>query len=192
MQERYHTVKRADAFYSQQMLTALNAEMTSFIGKQAMVFVATADSQGECDASARFGPPGFVEVLDEHHLAWPEYRGNGVMASLGNIEENPHVGLLFIDFFESTVGLHVNGTARVLPNGELSRLAPADDPSSRPEPERWVWLTVEEAYMHCSKHVPHLARLEKRIAWGTDDAVQKGGDFFHAKTTAKEVVHGRR
>ena len=63
-----------------------------------MFFLATADGHGECDVSFRAGEAGFVHVLDEKILVYPEYRGNGVMASLGNITENPHAGLLFIDF----------------------------------------------------------------------------------------------
>src|SRR5271167_4836156 len=61
----------------------------------------------------------FVRVLDRTTLLYPEYRGNGVLASLGNISENPHIGLIFIDFFEATIGLHVNGKARIVDNNEL-------------------------------------------------------------------------
>lgn len=46
------------------------------------------------------------------------------------------------------------------------------------QPERWVWVTVDEAYVHCSKHIPWLQKRDKRIYWGTDDARRKGGDYF--------------
>ena len=45
-------------------------------------------------------------------------------------------------------------------------------------PERWIFITVEEAYIHCSKHVPLLKKLDKKIHWGTDKETYKGGDFF--------------
>ncbi len=46
-------------------------------------------------------------------------------------------------------------------------------------PERWVRVDVVEAYIHCSKHIPHLARRpDSQQAWGTDDPVRKGGDYF--------------
>jgi hypothetical protein len=93
--------------------------MRAFIARQEMFFLSTADSHGECDVSFRAGEAGFVHVLDEKVLVFPEYRGNGVLASLGNIAENPHAGLLFIDFFRDKVGLHVNGAARALSNEEL-------------------------------------------------------------------------
>ena len=49
-------------------------------------------------------------------------------------------------------------------------------------PERWILITVEEAYIHCSKHIPHLKKLDKKIHWGTDKETHKGGDFFKAET----------
>ena len=48
-------------------------------------------------------------------------------------------------------------------------------------PERWILVTVKEAYIHCSKHIPLLKKLDKEIHWGTDKEVYKGGDFFKAK-----------
>jgi predicted pyridoxine 5'-phosphate oxidase superfamily flavin-nucleotide-binding protein len=56
-----------------------------------MMFVGTADAKGHADSAFRCGHAGFVKVLDERTVAYPEYRGNGVMASLGNISENPHL-----------------------------------------------------------------------------------------------------
>jgi uncharacterized protein len=185
LQERYGTTKRAQTFYQRQVLDHLNDRMREFIARQEMVFVATADARGECDASFRAGQSGFVQVINEYALAYPEYRGNGVMASLGNITENGHVGLLFIDFFTDIIGLHVNGEAVVVENSEV--LARQDIPQTMLDacmiangrrPERWVWITVGEAYIHCSKHIPWLEKRDKRIYWGTDDARRKGGDFF--------------
>ena len=163
-----------------------------------MLFLSTSDAFGNCDASIRTGPPGFVCVIDEHALAYPEYRGNGVMATLGNLSENPHVGLLFVDFFGSTVGCHVNGTARIVENDsllsgvggfpaalrEMARNELEISGNGR-QPERWVIVQVEEAYIHCSKHIPSLAKKEKEIAWGTDDPVAKGGDFFNVKNLSR-------
>ena len=98
--------------------------MIEFIDRMEMVFIATADANGDCDASLRAGTPGFLRVLDDRTLAYPEYRGNGVMASLGNIGENPHVGLLMIDFVEDMIGLHVNGRAQVVRRRHLLRPVP--------------------------------------------------------------------
>lgn len=173
---------RARRFYERQMRGSLSERMISLIRQQEMVFVATADSRGNCDCTPRFGKRGFVHVVDEVTLAYPEYRGNGVYASLGNIRENPHIGLVFVDFFDTTVGLHVNGKACSYRQSEIPPAARAcaeqHDPFLEKAVELWVVLTVEEAYIHCSKHVPRLAKMSKEIEWGTDDPVAKSSDFF--------------
>ena len=193
LQCRYGTQARADAFYRNQVLDHLNAAMREFIARQTMVFVATAAGNGEADSSFRAGPAGFVRVLDERTLCYPEYRGNGVMASLGNILENPHIGLLFVDFTVSKIGLHANGTARIVANDELAR-HPAvtavverdlEETGGR-RPERWVVMAVREAYIHCSKHIPRMRPAgDDEIVWGTDDVTAKGGDYFQARASKR-------
>ena len=185
LQKQYGSDDRANDFYDTQMRNHLNERMVKLIDRQEMMFIATADANGECDNSFRAGPPGFVVVLDDKTLIYPEYRGNGVYASLGNISENPHVGILFVDFFDSTIGLHVNGKAKMVDNElMMQRVAAVETVGTArqvvhgPQPERWVEVTVEEAYIHCAKHVPRLAKVEKKIHWGSDDETHKGGRFF--------------
>ena len=192
LQQHFGTQARAAAFYQHQMLDHLNAEMCAFIARQEMVFIATADSHGECDCSFRAGLPGFVHVLDAKTLLYPEYRGNGVLASLGNIAENPHIGMFFADFFQSTVGLHINGTAQTLENDALRRWPDLPEEVRQElgvlggrQPERWVMVQVEEAYIHCSKHIPLLQKVTKTIHWGTDHPAHKGGDYFRAKKSPR-------
>jgi predicted pyridoxine 5'-phosphate oxidase superfamily flavin-nucleotide-binding protein len=188
LQEKHGTSARAGAFYANQMLDHLNDGMQAFVSRMELVFISTSDGHGECDASFRAGPAGFVTVLGGRTLAYPEYRGNGVMASLGNMQENRHVGLLFLDFFRDKIGLHVNGRATMVSPHEFNQRpdAPASATGPRslsaPRIEFWVLVEVEEAYIHCSKHIPLLRKLsaDETVAWGTDDAVAKGGDFFKA------------
>ena len=118
LQEKYGRTTHAMAFYKHQVLDHLNTAMQAFLARQEMMFVGTADAKGHADSAFRCGHAGFVKVLDERTVAYPEYRGNGVMASLGNISENPHVGLLFIDFGEQ-IGLHINGGAKIVENTEF-------------------------------------------------------------------------
>lgn len=186
LQSAFSTERRAQRFYRDQLLDHLNPTMIEFTGRMEMIFIATSDGEGECDASLRSGPAGFVQVLDEHHLAYPEYRGNGVMASLGNISENPHVGILMVDFVTDLIGLHVNGWARIVDDADLRAdhpQLPVDQERGR-VPERWVVVAVEEAYIHCRKHIPRLAPVTRTRAWGTDDQLPKGGDFFGARATS--------
>lgn len=156
LQDRLGTRDRADAFHARQTLDHLNDTMQRFIARQEMMFLATADASGDCDNTFRAGPPGFVRVLDSEHLSWPEYRGNGVMASLGNITENAHVGLLFVDF-QDVIGLHVNGTAEIVEDPEEH----PDTPPGR-RARLWVVARVQEAYIHCAKHIPHLVPVPRR------------------------------
>lgn len=185
LQAAHGTAERADAFYRNQVLDHLNERMRAFVGRMEMAFVSTADRDGHCDCSVRCGPAGFVHVLSPTELAYPEYRGNGVMASLGNVAENGHVGLLMLDLLRDCVGLHVNGRARVVETAEMlahpgatERLWADCQLRGGRRPERWVVVDVDEAYVHCAKHLPMMARVPKKIAWGTDDPVAKGGDYF--------------
>ncbi len=175
---------RAGRFYERQMCDRLSEKMAGLIRRQEMVFVSTADARGNCDCSPRFGKAGFVLVLDDKTLAYPEYRGNGVFASLGNIRENPHVGLAFVDFFDTTVGLHVNGAAHsYLSTGlplALASYLEGESPALDSAVECWVVITVDEAYIHCSKHVPLLEKKDKLITWGTDDPLAKSDDYFQS------------
>ena len=189
IQAQQQSQARAERFYRRQMRNSLSERMVELIGQQEMVFVATADADGNCDCSPRFGGAGFVLVLDDRTLAYPEYRGNGVFASLGNISENPHIGLVFLDFFDTTVGLHVNGSANSYVPTELPSILRTylekENPKMDSGVERWVVITVDEAYIHCSKHVPSLERKDKAIRWGTDNREAKSDDYF-LKTARRE------
>jgi hypothetical protein len=82
----------------------------AFIERMDMFFLATADAAGRPNCSYKGGDPGFVRVVDESTLVFPNYDGNGMYLSMGNTVENAHVGLLFIDF-ENQKRLRVNGFA---------------------------------------------------------------------------------
>ena len=183
IQKQQGSTDRAKNFYKRQMQNHLNEKMIELISKQEMVFIATSDAEGNCDCSPRFGKPGFISVLDNRTLAYPEYRGNGVFASLGNILENPHIGMVFVDFFDTTVGLHVNGRANSYLLAELpsdfSSLMEKRSQNDTVFVERWVIIEIDEAYIHCSKHVPKLEMKDKKIKWGTDDKKAKSVDFFN-------------
>ena len=179
LQDRLGSRDRADSFYDRQVLTHLNDQMRDFLARQEMMFLATSDAAGSCDSTFRAGPPGFVRTLDEYRLTWPEYRGNGVMASLGNIVENPHVALLFVDFFEAGVGLHVNGSAELIEDPLLRSSVPdlPLDPVPGRRAQLWVVARVEEAYIHCARHIPRMRRAP-RAAVRHENAPKKSEYFI--------------
>lgn len=187
MQQKFLTQDKAKDFYDRQMLEYLAPTMQTFIARQEMVFISTSDQHGECDCSFRSGEAGFVTVLDDKRVIYPDYRGNGVLASVGNMSENPHIGMLFIDFFNDKVGLHVNGKATILDESQLLALlkethhdaALVAETSSTQKTVFWVLVHVEEAYIHCSKNIPVLKKND-------DSALMNKGrpiDYFELSNT---------
>jgi uncharacterized protein len=189
LQERLGTRERAGQFYTKQFSDRLTPRMVEFLGRMEMAFIATSDAVGECDCSFRAGTPGFLRVLDERTIAYPEFRGNGVMASLGNIVENPHIGIFVVDFTHDLIGLHVNGSAEIVTPAqmqELDRHLPEQATHRGRRPVQWVLVRVAEAYIHCSKHIPKLVPQSRVRHWGTDNPRHKGGDYFG--TEAQKVA----
>ncbi|ASU85850.1 pyridoxamine 5-phosphate oxidase [Nocardiopsis gilva YIM 90087] len=92
--------------------TRLTAAQRLLVAAADTFFLATRDTPGDCDASHRGGNPGFVRVRCDQQLSWPDYRGNSMYMSLGNIENAPRAGLLFIDWAQGTL-LRLSGTASV-------------------------------------------------------------------------------
>lgn len=125
-----------------------------FIERCAMFFIATADAQGHPDCSYKGGLPGFVRVVDERTLAIPDYDGNGMYRTWGNVLVNPHVGLLFVDF-ETPKRIRVNGTA----------LVREDDPlrTDFPGAVFIVRVTAETIFPNCPRYVPRLQLVEHSV-----------------------------
>src|SRR5262245_33246113 len=86
----------------------------AFIAAQTFFFLATADAEGQPDCSFKGGPPGFARVTAPDLLVFPDYDGNGMFRSLGNLLVNPQVGILFIAMSDSPKRLRVNGRAEVV------------------------------------------------------------------------------
>jgi predicted pyridoxine 5'-phosphate oxidase superfamily flavin-nucleotide-binding protein len=112
LQDRFDSRRIADRLVEVLHRTAFGKEDRDFIESRAMFFLATSDADGWPDCSYKGGRPGFVRVIDADTLVFPSYDGNGMFKSLGNIMQNPKVGLLFMDF-EKPKRLRVNGCASV-------------------------------------------------------------------------------
>ena len=98
--------------------TQFTADDKAFIEACPLFFIATADQEGRPDCSHKGGLPGFVQVTTDDEIAFPDYDGNGMFKSLGNVLVNPNVGLLFINF-ERPRRLRVTGTASFSRNDPL-------------------------------------------------------------------------
>ena len=118
LQDQRDTRRIADRLEETIVHSTFTQSDKTFIQECAMVFVATSDSNGYPDCSYKGGLPGFVRVIDDHTIALPDYDGNGMYRSWGNVLVNPHIGLLFIDF-EKQYRLRVNGTATISDQDKL-------------------------------------------------------------------------
>lgn len=151
LQELRETRPLADRLEQVIVRSAFTDEDRAFIERSAMFFIATADADGHPDCSYKGGLPGFVRVLDEHTLAVPDYDGNGMYRSWGNVRVNPHVGLLFLDF-ENPRRLRVNGTATIS----------ADDPlrAEFPGSVFVVRIVAERIFPNCPRYLHRMQLLE--------------------------------
>src|SRR3979411_962927 len=93
--------------------TQFSSDDRAFIERAPYFFLATADAEGRPDCSFKGGMPGFVSVTGPSELAFPDYDGNGMFKSLGNILVNVEVGMLFIAMHGKPQRARVNGTATV-------------------------------------------------------------------------------
>ena len=119
-----------------------------------MFFLATADAEGRPQCSYKGGAPGFVRVLDERTIAFPNYDGNGMYLSAGNMAVNPHVGLLFIDFCAARPSrLRLNGVASIHDQDELL--------ASYPEAQFVMRVRTTQVFPNCPRYIHRMALVER-------------------------------
>lgn len=162
----YHDGNRAlqDQFSSRPLADRLEEKLArktftdddkAFIESAIYFFLATADSEGRPDCSFKGGAPGFVRITGASELAFPDFDGNGMFKSLGNLSINPHVGLLFIALHDRPRRLRVNGTAKIV----------RDDPllASVPGAQMIVRVTAGVIFPNCPRYIPTLTLAEPSV-----------------------------
>src|SRR4029077_12297806 len=112
LQDRFDTRRLADRIEERLVHDSLDEDDAAFITAADMFFLATVDPEGRPNCSYKGGDPGFVRVVDDRTLAFPNYDGNGMYLSMGNALATGEVGMLFIDF-EKRHRMRVNGVASV-------------------------------------------------------------------------------
>jgi uncharacterized protein len=121
MQHRFGTEQLAARIAAKYVAQKLGPEDLAMVTTADCFFLATADQHGRPDCSYKGGLPGFVRVAGPQILRFPNYDGNGMFRSLGNILVNPAVGLLFIDYTASPKKkLRLNGDATVSTSADLT------------------------------------------------------------------------
>ena len=158
-------------------------EDRAFIESAPYFFLATADADGRPDCSFKGGLPGFVAITGPSELAFPDYDGNGMFKSLGNILVNAEVGVLFIAMHGKSQRLRVNGTATV------SR----DDPllARTIGAQLIVRVTARAIFPNCPRYIPTMQLIDASIyapRSGCDPPEPAWKDF----DDFKDCVHPRQ
>ncbi len=146
------------------VLERLDAHARSFIDAAPFVLVGTQSPDGTGDVSPKGGPPGFVVVLDDEHLAIPDLSGNNLLDSITNIVNGSGVGLLFlIPGVDET--LRVNGHACITTDAVVLDACSVKDK----RPKAAIGVTVAAQYMHCAKAF-RRSELWRPATWPDRDA----------------------
>ena len=151
LQRQFDTQRLADRIEQRLFREQITDDDRAFIERMELFFLATADVAGRPNCSYKGGDPGFVRVIDPLTLVFPNYDGNGMYISMGNTVENPHVGLLFIDF-ENQKRLRVNGIA------QMAAASSVDPPY--PEAQFVVKVSVRQVFPNCPRYIHKMQRIE--------------------------------
>jgi len=151
LQDRHDSRRLADRLDEKLSRTRFAEEDRVFIESRPLFFLATADAQGRPDCSYKGGAPGFVRITGDDELAFPDYDGNGMFRSLGNVLVNPAVALLFVDF-ERPQRLRVNGHARIAEaDPMLAEFVGA---------QMMVRVRAERIFPNCPRYIHRMAAPE--------------------------------
>jgi uncharacterized protein len=152
LQDRFDTRRIADRLEEKTVRDFIDDDDRAFIEARDMFFIATADADGKPQSSYKGGDPGFVRVLDERTIAFPNYDGNGMYLTTGNLAVNPQVGLLFIDF-EGRKRMRLNGVASIDERDPLL--------AEYPEAQFVVRVRATEVFPNCPRYI-HEYQLVQR------------------------------
>jgi uncharacterized protein len=150
-QLRYDTVRLANRIDETVVSAEIGPDQKAFIESRDMFFLSSVDHRGFPTCSYKGGAPGFVRVVDPKTIAFPNYNGNGMFLSLGNISANSKVGMLFIDF-ETPHRMRVHGVATIDANDSLL--------AEFPGAELIVRTTVSEVFINCPRYVHKYQRVQ--------------------------------
>jgi PPOX class probable FMN-dependent enzyme len=130
----------------EKQIDRIDPHCRNFIGRSPLVMVSSIDPLRGMDISPRGDPPGFVKILDEHHLAIPDRPGNNRLDTIENLLANPNIGLLFMIPGIAEV-LRINGTARLTGAPPLLESMAVNGTS----PKLAIVVKVSEVFLHCAR-----------------------------------------
>jgi predicted pyridoxine 5'-phosphate oxidase superfamily flavin-nucleotide-binding protein len=138
--------------------TGITADMAAFVGEVRSFYLATASADGQPYVQHRGGPPGFLKVLDEHTLAFADFKGNRQYITSGNLAENPRAQMFIMDYAQRR-RLKIWGRARIVEDDDalLARLWPE---GYKARPEQVIVFEVDAWDTNCAQHIPQLFAAE--------------------------------
>ncbi|MEO8363419.1 MAG: pyridoxamine 5'-phosphate oxidase family protein [Ilumatobacteraceae bacterium] len=151
LQDQFDTRRLADRIEEKKVHDALTVEEQEYIAARNMFFLATVDARGNVNCSYKGGEPGFVRAIDEHTIVFPNYDGNGMYLSTGNVLNGGEVGILFIDF-ENRNRMRFNGTASIDFNDPLK----GDFPGA----QFIVRVRAREIFPNCPRYIHKMKVVE--------------------------------
>lgn len=154
LQDQFDSRRIADRLEKVTLHEQFNAGDIAFIERSDMFFLATADADGWPDVSYKGGLPGFVRVTGADELAFPDYDGNGMFKSLGNVLVNPKVGLLFINF-EKPDRMRIQGNAFVRDDDPLM--------ASFPGAQLIVRVKAKRIFPNCPRYIHKMELIERSV-----------------------------
>jgi predicted pyridoxine 5'-phosphate oxidase superfamily flavin-nucleotide-binding protein len=177
-QDQFDTRRLADRIEQRIIKDTIDDDTRAFIERMDMFFLASADEHGKPQCSYKGGNPGFVRVVDERTIAFPSYDGNGMYLSLGNVERNPQVGLLFVDFANQW-RMRLNGIASIDEHDPLL--------ASYAEAQMIVRVRAMEVFPNCPRYI-HKLELVERSRFVPHEACQTPVPDWKRNDWAAEVL----
>ena len=131
--------------------STVTPDLAHFIAARDSFYLSTASADGQPYIQHRGGPPGFLRVLDEHTLAFADFRGNRQYISAGNLAENPRAFLFLMDY-PNRSRIKIWGRAKVVEDDPalMERLV---DPGYAARPEQAIVFTIEAWDVNCPQHI---------------------------------------
>jgi uncharacterized protein len=183
LQDQFDSRRISDRLEEKLTRTQFTPEDKSFIESTPYFFLATADAEGRPDCSFKGGMPGFVRITGPSELAFPDYDGNGMFKSFGNILVNPNVGILFIAMHGKPQRLRVNGEATVKDQDPLL--------DQTVGAQLIVRVTARAIFPNCPRYIP-TTQLGEPSVYAPRAASEAPEPAWKGFKDFKDYVHPRQ
>ncbi len=151
LQDRFDTRNLADAELAVIVHDVLSEPDKAFVSSAEMFWLATVDPKGSPTVSYKGGAPGFVKILNDRTLLFPNYDGNGMYYSMGNVASTSEIGMLFMAF-DKPARLRVQGRAALTDDKALV--------GSFPGAQFAIQVHITALITNCPRYIPRMQRME--------------------------------